>query len=50
MQPERFFWTVRARFELDGRERVTEWSATHWPAANDELSVPSRACFRFRTP
>jgi hypothetical protein len=21
----RYFWTVRARFELDGRERVTEW-------------------------
>lgn len=46
----RFFWTVRARFELDGRERVSEWSATHGQAANDELSVPSRACFRFRTP
>ena len=22
----RYFWTVRARFELDGRPRFTEWS------------------------
>ncbi len=26
----RYFWSVRARFTLDGRERVTEW-ATHCP-------------------
>jgi hypothetical protein len=45
-----FFWTVRARFELDGRERVTEWSATHWVAAQNALVVPSQWSFRFRTP
>jgi hypothetical protein len=25
----RYFWTVRARFELDGRMRVSEWSGAY---------------------
>src|SRR5678816_4689778 len=24
-----YFWTVRARFELDGRQRATEWSGAY---------------------
>ena len=44
-----YFWSVRARFELDGRERVTEWSTTHW-AAFGRTSAPSRWSYRFRTP
>lgn len=45
----RYFWTVRARFELDGRERVTEWSSTHY-IARQGMTAPSRYSYRFRTP
>lgn len=45
----RYFWTVRARFELDGRERLTEWSSTHF-IAREQMVGPSQFSFRFRTP
>lgn len=45
----RYFWTVRARFELDGRTRLTEWSSTHF-ATRDRITAPSCASYRFRTP
>lgn len=45
----RYFWTVRARFELDGRPRVTGWGSTHY-VARDSATVPSSASYRFRTP
>ncbi len=45
----RYFWTVRARFELDGRERVTEWGTTHH-LARDRLTSPSSFSYRFKTP
>jgi hypothetical protein len=54
-----YFWTVRARFELDGRQRSTEWSGAYhtiggdadprwdrrssWPALNSRL--PNRAFY-----
>jgi len=44
----RYFWTVRARFELDGRTQLTEWSGTGAETA-DRLGAPSRRSFRFRT-
>lgn len=44
-----YLWTVRARFELDGRERVTEW-ATLYRAPRDELAAPPVLAYRFRTP
>lgn len=44
----RYFWTVRARFDLDGQTRVTEWSSTHF-AAREQITAPSRFSFRFRT-
>jgi hypothetical protein len=44
-----YFWTVRARFELDGRERVTEWGTTHY-LARDWLTSPSRFSYCFKTP
>lgn len=44
-----YFWSVRARFELDGRERVTEWSTTHYSAFG-EWHAPSTHSYRFRTP
>jgi hypothetical protein len=46
---KRYFWTVRARFDLDGRTRVTEWSSTHF-IAREQVTAPSRYSFRFRTP
>jgi hypothetical protein len=45
----RYFWTVRARFELDGRERVSEWSTTSFQSIG-RLTAPSMASYRFRTP
>ncbi len=45
----RYFWSVRARFVLDGRERVTEWSSVHY-AAREGLTAPSPFSYRFRTP
>jgi len=48
---QRYFWTVRARFELDGRERVSEWGVTGVSAADSRrLTAPSRHSYRFRTP
>jgi hypothetical protein len=44
-----YFWSVRARFELDGREWVTEWSTTNWFAFG-KLATPSSWSYRFRTP
>lgn len=50
LQPgRRYFWTVRSRFVLDGRIRVTEWSST-LPIASENITAPSRYSFRFRTP
>jgi len=31
-----YFWTVRARFELDGRQRSTEWSGAYHALHGDE--------------
>lgn len=53
-----YFWAVRARFTLDGRERVTEWSATFNPNINfsevelkhNARASPSRYSYAFRTP
>jgi hypothetical protein len=45
----RYFWTVRARFELDGRERVTEWASTnYW--IREQVTAPSIFSYRFKTP
>lgn len=44
----KYFWTVRARFRLDGRERVTSWGATVSSYSERAVS-PSRASYRFRT-
>jgi len=44
----RYFWTVRARFELDGRERVTEWATTNYRVL-DRLTSPNTFSYRFKT-
>jgi hypothetical protein len=49
LQPDtRYFWSVRARFELDGRERVTEWGVGDYRALGC-LTTPSSDSYRFRT-
>lgn len=49
LQPDsRYFWSVRARFELDGRDRVTEWGTVSYQA-QQRLTAPSAASYRFRT-
>lgn len=45
----RYFWTVRARFQLDGRERVTPWAGLYVYGA-ERQTAPSRLSYRFRTP
>jgi hypothetical protein len=48
LQPgTRYFWSARARFELDGRERVTEWG-TQCPF-QQQLVIGARL-YRFYTP
>jgi len=44
-----YFWTVRARFDLDGRKRVTSWGSTQY-SARETWTAPSRHSYRFRTP
>ena len=56
LQPStRYFWTVRARFELDGDYRVTEWGKlreglrkTNRPRRSN--IVPDPDYYRFETP
>ncbi len=43
----RYFWSVRARFTLDGRQRVTEW-ATRCPF--EPQLVVGAPLYRFNTP
>jgi hypothetical protein len=45
----RYYWSVRARFDLDGRPRVTGWASTHYQA-RDSMTAPSSLSYRFRTP
>jgi hypothetical protein len=42
-----YAWTVRARFFLDGRERVTEWAAMNPPFRTEVASVPPLQPYRF---
>ena len=45
----RYFWTVRARFEFEGRERVTVWgSSNYW--YREKWTSPSAWSYRFKTP
>lgn len=45
-----YLWTVRARFMLDGRERVTEWGSQRLPFKEMHPCAPSAFSYRFRTP
>ena len=52
----KYFWTVRARFELDGDPRVIEWGTIRDPAAPASRPlqrsplIPDPAHYRFKTP
>ncbi|OAI03499.1 hypothetical protein A1353_14360 [Methylomonas methanica] len=47
-----YFWTVRARFMLNGQKRITNWSYSKHPNGISclEKSIPSENYFRFKTP
>lgn len=45
---ERYLWSVRASFLLDGRAQVSEWGLSS-PYLRS-YTLPNPACFRFRTP
>ncbi len=58
----RYCWTVRARFEIDGQARVTEWGLSEWPWSAGDAAVygawtprrigqiPPPNYYRFQTP
>jgi hypothetical protein len=48
-----YFWSVRARFKLDGKVRVTMWSRFNYPNELDNCeqnSIRPGLYYRFRTP
>lgn len=42
-----YLWSVRARFEFDGREQVTEWGSFQY---GEQVVTPSRESYSFETP
>jgi hypothetical protein len=44
----RYYWSVRAHFEIDGQTRTTEWALAGFLLRSD--SVPNESCLRFKTP
>ena len=48
LQRTRYFWTVRAHFELDGSPRVTEWGSIH-SRSYRAAEVPNVYSYRFKT-
>ena len=51
----RYFWSVRARFEINGETRLTDWSRSLHPyrpfaSADRPGEIPASNYFRFATP
>ena len=44
----RYYWSVRAHFEIDGQKRTTEWTLAGYLLRNE--AVPNDSCLRFKTP
>jgi hypothetical protein len=44
----RYFWSVRARFELDGATYLTDWAGVM--PGRGHIAVPNRLSYRFATP
>ena len=51
LQPStKYLWTVRARFEIDCKPRVTEWGRTIFGEFRNVDSIPNLNFYRFETP
>ena len=60
LQPDTgYLWSVRARYQVDGEERVGDWSLTMLPwghgtsprvIARETGMIPLANCYRFKTP
>jgi hypothetical protein len=47
----KYFWTVRARFRVSGREEATEWGVVRTPGRDRWVPVvPDPAYYRLSTP
>lgn len=44
----RYYWSVRAHFEVNGRHRMTEWALAGYLLRSE--TVPNESCLRFKTP
>ncbi|MGD9307975.1 MAG: hypothetical protein PVG51_02485 [Desulfosarcina sp.] len=44
----RYYWNVRAHFEIDGVDRTTEWALAGYLLRSE--AVPNDSCLRFKTP
>jgi hypothetical protein len=44
----RYYWSVRAHFEIDGHSRMTEWTLAGYLLRSE--AVPNDSCLRFKTP
>jgi hypothetical protein len=44
----RYYWSVRAHFEIDGVDRTTEWALAGYLLRSE--AVPNDSCLRFKTP
>ena len=47
MPGTKYFWSVRARFELDGEQRVTDWGVTDTRSL--AMTTPSQCSYMFTT-
>ncbi|WP_319524534.1 hypothetical protein [uncultured Desulfosarcina sp.] len=44
----RYYWSVRAHFEVNGEHRMTEWTLAGYLLRSE--TVPNESCLRFQTP
>ena len=44
----RYYWSVRAHFEVNGERRMTEWTLAGYLLRSE--TVPNESCLRFQTP
>ncbi|HUM16825.1 MAG TPA: hypothetical protein VL086_14115 [Candidatus Nitrosotalea sp.] len=45
-----YLWSIRARFELEGRVRVTDWGALMFPRPFPTWLIPARGYYPIKTP
>jgi len=44
----RYYWSIRAHFEVNGLHRITEWTLAGYLLRSE--TVPNESCLRFQTP